>query len=139
MDEAELQRDLGPDDATAQHPVECACQANEPCHALCSAGSGDDAGAHFRVSVAEVAGLADPQVAGEGELEPASHGVSVHRGDDDLGQRHHLVEDRLVTAYERPGVSGQGGVARQPVQLLDAVLGEEAVLLRTRLDYDRSD
>src|SRR2546422_501570 len=38
-----------------------------------------------------------------------------------------------------PGVPGQGGVGRQPVQLLDAVLGEEAVLLGTRLDYDRSD
>ena len=32
VDEAELQRDLGPDDATAQHPVECACQSHEPCH-----------------------------------------------------------------------------------------------------------
>src|ERR1700680_3062020 len=50
-----------------------------------------------------------------------------------------LVEDRLVTADERPGVPGQGGVARQPVQLLDAVLGEEAVLFGTRLDYDSSD
>ncbi len=130
MDEAELQRDLGRDDAAAQHPVERTCQTHEPGDPLCPARPGNDAGAHLGVSVAEVAVLADPEVAGEGQFEAAAHGVPVHRGDDHFRQRRHLVEDRLIAAHEGAGEARQRRVAGQPVELLHAVLGEEAGVLR---------
>ncbi len=112
MHEAELERDFWPDDAAPQHPVERACQADESRHALRAASAWNDAGAHLGVSVPEVPSLTDSQVAGEGQLESASHCVSVHRGDDHFRQRRHLIEDRLVAADEWSCVSGQGRIAR---------------------------
>jgi len=74
--------------------------------------------------------LADPKVAGEGQFEASAHRIPVHRGDDHLRQRRHLVEDRLVAAHERAGEAGQSRVAGKPAELLHAVLGEEAGVLR---------
>src|SRR5258708_6396526 len=111
MDESELQSDLGGHDPAAQHPVERAGQTDKAADALRAAGAGHDSSSYFGVAVAEVAVLADPQIAGERQFESSAQRVAVHGGNDDLGQRHHVVEHRLVTTDDGSGVSGQARVA----------------------------
>ena len=134
MDEAEAGGLLDGQIAAFDHELERLSAAEDAAEALGAAGAGEDTERDFGHAheVGLLAALlADAQVAGEGDLEPAADGVAVERGDHQLGGV--LEAEEGLVRVEAEGVLLLG---LQRLEVVDVRAGAEEAVARAADDDD---
>src|SRR5579871_2271243 len=126
--EADGERLLRGEEPAGDHEVQGPARADEPGEPLGATGAGQDAEGHLGETDLAGARRHHPEVAREGDLEPAAHAVAVDAGDDDLRGAGELVQRLLAVEAEHRLVIGLG--ALQHLDVRAALKNPERPLVR---------